>query len=62
MPGRIIDNLLESEVKLSVVPWNTIESTPDKLGFLINATSNSRLTNKYDLTRPMRMNNSTPSP
>ncbi len=61
MPERIIDNLHNHEAAISVVPWSYIENSPNKLAWLIEATANSRSTNKYDLSRPMRMNNYNPN-
>jgi hypothetical protein len=61
MPKRIIDNLVETDVSISVVPWEKIENNPSNLGFLISATSNSRFNNEYDLSEPMRMRDHYPS-
>ncbi len=54
MPARIIDNLLAKGVKISVVPWSKIESEPDNLRFLIEATYSDRTGCDYDLSRPMK--------
>ncbi len=61
MPQRIIDNLYKSDVLISVVPWDTVAETPAKLEFLIAATANSRLTNQYDLSEPMKMRDHNPN-
>ena len=59
MPDRIIDNLLESGVKISVVPWGRLdESTEEKLNFLIEAAFGHRSECRYDLSRPMRREDS----
>lgn len=58
MPDRIIDNLKESEAKISVVNWNKIETDFDNLKFLINATFDDRAGCNYDLSRPMKRANS----
>ncbi len=61
MPKRIIDNLYKPEAKISVVPWDYVKNDPKKLSWLIEATAQSRSTNIYDLTLPMRMNNHNPN-
>jgi hypothetical protein len=58
MPDRIIDNLLNKEARISVINWSKIESNPENLRFLIDATFNDRLNCIYDLSRPMRRANS----
>lgn len=58
MPARIIDNLLEDDVKISIVPWDKIINDPGALEFLIDATYNDRINCKYDLSTPMRRANS----
>ena len=60
MPERIIDNLANSEVKLSVVPWERIVNQPARLKFLVDETARVALTNEYDLSLPMRMRNHNP--
>ena len=57
MPDRIIDNLLKSRARISVVPWAKI-CNPDILRFLIEATFQDRQHCDYDLSRPMRRANS----
>ena len=56
MPGRIIDNLMKSDVKISVVPWERINGTT--LEFLIEAAFRNRANCRYDLSQPMRRANS----
>lgn len=51
LPARIIDNLLASDVNISVVPWERL--TTDNLKFLIDATFDGRSKCKYDLSRAM---------
>lgn len=58
MPPRIIDNLLKSDVKISVVNWSKIENNPYNLSFLIDATFKEKSNCNYDLSRPMRRANS----
>ena len=58
MPTRIIDNLLESQAKISVVNWNKLVSNIEILRYLIDETYNDRTNCKYDLSRPMRRANS----
>lgn len=61
LPERIVDNLLNPECRISVTPWDRINHNSKNLEFLIKRTSESRLTNKYDLSRPMRKQNYNPS-
>ncbi len=56
MPDRIIDNLMKSDAKISVVPWERINERT--LEFLIEAAFRNRLNCGYDLSRPMRRANS----
>lgn len=58
MPDRIIDNLLNSEAKISVVNWENVSSNMDNLKFLIEQTFNEKGNCKYDLTRSMKRKNS----
>lgn len=58
MPPRIIDNLLAGTAKISVVPWEKVVSDPKRLEFLVDVTYQDRGDAKYDLSRPMRKNNS----
>ena len=58
MPGRIIDNLMEPNAKVSVTNWSKIASNPNALRFLIEVTFNARRECKYNLSRPMRRRNS----
>ena len=58
MPARIIDNLLNSEAKISVVPWARIDQSPDKIRWLVDAAFRDRVHCKYDPSRPMRRANS----
>ncbi len=53
MPFRIIDNLVASKSKISVVNWDKIIQNPLNLNFLVNSTHNDRLIAEYDLSRPM---------
>ena len=58
MPDRIIDNLLESQAKISVVNWDKVVSNIEILRYLIDETFNDRTNCKYDLSRLMRRANS----
>ena len=55
MPDRIIDNLMKSDVKISVAPWARINGRT--LEFLIEAAFRNRADCAYDLGRPMRRAN-----
>lgn len=58
LPDRIIDNLLKTEAKISVVNWDKIAENLDHLVFLIDATFNDRTNCQYDLSRLMRRRDS----
>jgi hypothetical protein len=58
MPDRIIDNLLKSEAKVSVVNWDKISNDVEKLRYLIDQTFNDKAICVYDLSRPMRRRDS----
>ena len=58
LPDRLIDNLLEPEAKISVAPWNRIENDAQKLKFLVDAAFEDRVHCDYDLSQPMRRQNS----
>lgn len=55
LPARIIDNLLSKQVKLSVVPWEKLDTKI--LPLLIENAFDSRTSNQYDLSRAMRRAN-----
>lgn len=57
MPARIIDNLLNKQADISVINWDDLKD-PDILRLLLDKAFESRTTNKYDMSRPMRMRNS----
>ena len=57
VPDRIVDNLLKKEAKVSVTPWSKFRD-PDNLRFLINTAYEDRQRCEYDLSRPMRRQNS----
>lgn len=57
MPARIIDNLLNQNARISVVPWSLIENDPLKLKLLIEFTNSDRVNAQYDLSRDMRRKN-----
>ena len=56
MPDRIIDNLVKPKVRISVIPWDRINQRT--LEFLIEAAFRYRADCPYDLSRPMRRENS----
>ena len=58
LPDRILDNMTESNVKISVVPWSKIESAPERLRNLVEFAYRDRASCPYNLTRPMRRRNS----
>ena len=57
MPDRIIDNLLQSESKISVTNWDKVTDV-ENLRFLIDVTFRDRVDCDYDLSQPMRRANS----
>ena len=57
MPAIIIDNLLNKQADISVINWDDLKD-PDILRLLLDKAFESRTTNKYDMSRPMRMRNS----
>ena len=56
MPDRLVDNITKDDVKISVVPWNSI--TPQILGSLVDMAFEDKEDCKYDLSQPMRRKNS----
>ncbi|MBL4596810.1 MAG: TIR domain-containing protein [Robiginitomaculum sp.] len=60
IPERIMDNIVNPKARISIVPWDRIKNNPQKLTWLIKATSESRDTNEYDLSRRMRMRDHNP--
>lgn len=56
MPERIIDNLVKSDVKISVINWDDL--TTDKLKYMIEKAYEDKASCIYDLSRPMRRRNS----
>ena len=58
MPARIIDNLLASDAKISVVEWDRIISDWEGFGLLLDEVYSSRSSCTYDLRRPLRRRNS----
>lgn len=55
MPERIIDNMMEDGVDISVVSWDKL--TPDNLCMLLDNAYNARIGQQYNLSRPMRRRN-----
>ncbi len=58
LPDRIIDNLITTDVQISIVPWERVENNHHNLQWLIDETAKAGKTNEYDLSRPMRRQNS----
>ncbi len=56
-PARIIDNLLNPQARISVVPWGRIVTFPDTLRYLVDAAFHDRHQCRYDLSQPMRYRN-----
>lgn len=52
MPERIIDNLMNEGVKISVTSWSKL--TPDNLRIMLNNAYNNRMTQLHDSSTPMR--------
>lgn len=55
MPPRIIDNLLKSGVNISVVNWEDL--SVEKMKLLLDKAYSSRVSNNYDMSRPMLKRN-----
>lgn len=53
LPDRIIDNLGKTDCKISVTKWDVIWPNLYNLAKLIDWAYDNRLTNQYDLSRPM---------
>ena len=51
---RIIDNLVQPGVKISVTSWARVCGRKDRLEFLIDAAFRNRRNCAYDLSQPMR--------
>ena len=56
MPDRILDNLVEPDVRISVVPWSRIDKVT--LEHLVELAFRDRSQCEYDLSRRMRRANS----
>ena len=56
MPDRLIDNLVEPDAKISVMPWSGINMADIKQ--LVEMAYEDRAECKYDLSRQMRRYNS----
>ncbi len=55
MPARIIDNLLNRGVSISVINW--CDLSVENLKLLIDKAYDARANNEYDMSREMRMRN-----
>lgn len=60
MPRRIIENLVEPNVRISIVPWDRVFGFEDRFKFLIENAARNGKTNEYNLDRKMRMKNYNP--
>lgn len=60
LPDRILDNVIAEKSYISIVPWSRIQNSPEKLKFLIDVTGADASHCEYDMSRPMRMANSSP--
>ncbi len=58
IPDRIIDNLVSGNAYISVTTWDDICHNPNVLIKLIDLAHRDRTKCDYDLSRPMRRNNS----
>lgn len=58
LPDRIVDNLLESNAKISVTSWNRIAGDLNRLGVMVQAAHDDRAACKYDFSRELRRSNS----
>lgn len=62
LPCRIIDNIIKSRVKISITTWSAISKNgildKEKLSLLIDLTYQGKESCEYDLSTPMRKNNS----
>ncbi|MCY4626988.1 MAG: TIR domain-containing protein [Acidobacteria bacterium] len=58
LPDRILDNLTDNNVKISVVPWSEVHREPERLRALIEFAYRDRASCQYNLARPMRRRNS----
>lgn len=60
MPRRILENLVNPDVKISIVPWENLYGYADRFRFLVRNSAAAGKTNSYNLSRPMRMKNHNP--
>ena len=58
LPDRVLDNLTERNVKISVVPWSKVCDAPERLRALVDFAYRDRASCQYNLARPMRRRNS----
>jgi len=58
LPARIIDNLINVQAKISVTSWDKMICNFIGFKFLIHKTFDDKDICEYDLSRPMRINNS----
>lgn len=57
LPARVLDNLVKPDVQISVVQWERIVNSPQKLKWLIDNAAVAGRANPYDMSRPMRRRN-----
>ena len=58
LPGRIVDNIKSSDVRIAVVDYTRIINNQEGFKKLIDIAYNQRDKNDYDLSAPMRRKNS----
>ena len=57
MPTRIIDNLMNGDSRITVVPWNKFGENPQIMAMLIDGCHRERRSAIYDFSRPMMERN-----
>lgn len=62
LPERIVDNLYNPRVNISIVPWERIENNPYNLKWLIDNAALYAGTNEYDMARKMRRRDTAQNP
>lgn len=61
LPARVIDNLMQPNVRISITSWDHLVANPSALPILIDNAHNARIHNEYDLSRKMRRANHNPN-
>lgn len=60
LPARIMDNIVNPNAAISIVPWEQIYNQPGNLKWLVDQSALVAKRNEYDLSKPMRRQNYTP--